>query len=184
MTARLRPSLPALLLAVPACLLPVCGGEPPEDPCRPRALERITDGQVEHACLHTELGPFQDVDAVRVADWAGAPELRNTHTAYRVRLPRAGTDDASRSGVVRLRPRVAGVHALYLDVAAPVTVTEATDPEAGPLCVLEARAGDGCAGLAEARSFRLQRQRDYRVELGPTRADTVLVVLEQLSESP
>lgn len=166
-------SLVACWLALSAC------GTGDDELCAPATPERIVDGLVDHACIHTEAGPFASVEAVAAGDVvATVPELRNTHTAYTIALP---PGSAGRRGSVRLRPRSEGVYAFFLSADMPIVARLA---DQGPsVCQLEERNGNGCPRITVARSYRLARQRDYIVELGPTDAGSVMLVVEQVSSS-
>jgi hypothetical protein len=159
--------------------LGACGSEPP-DPCLAVGPERVVDGLVDHACLHTTAGPFVTIDAPASSeDPSDLPELRNTHTAYTINMAAPVDGKTSRTAAVRVRPRSSGVYATFFSARLPVQVRRA---DLGvPLCQLEDRDGHGCAGIVFAGSFRLERLQDYMVEIGPTDAARVMLVFEQVT---
>lgn len=161
-------------------LIAGCGSEEASGLCTPSEVERVTSGGVNHACIHTQSGPFFSVEAVP-AESADVPELRNTHTAYTITL--VPDDSGQFSGTVRLRPRTTGVYAIYLDRTLPVALQD-QDPTQAPLCFLQTVAGEGCDLIEVAHSFRVKRLQDYRITFGPGAHPSVMLVLEEIASTP
>jgi len=141
------------------------------------ADEMIADPLVDHACSHTVGGPYAFVEASGLASMA--PELRNTHTAYTLALPVQAS--GAHSGFVRLRPRGTGVFAIFL--SENVTTFVETIDTAVPVCLLQMRNGNGCAKIASSRSFRAERLQDLTIKIGPSQSTSVMMVLEQLTDT-
>jgi hypothetical protein len=66
---------------------------------------------------------------------------------------------------------------LNLSEEVPVEVTALDDGSA--TCNAANQVLDNCGGLHSAHLFTVDGQREYRVDLGPTDAETVGVVLEE-----
>jgi hypothetical protein len=129
---------------------------------------------VDHSCFHARLGPFADV-AARPSERPASGNLDEVHTFYRVAL-----GDAQAAPVaVPYTPARSGAWAIYVEHDVPVTVRA---PGGAAIAVTNEGVVVGCPHFARVRTVTLAAGARYEVELGPTTASEVGIVLEKLAD--
>jgi hypothetical protein len=136
--------------------------------CTPDGPE---EGPHDEACEHAEEGPFLDV--IAAAEGETAPDVSTEHTAYRVETIAVGD---SRGGRVTFVSGEATDYNIYLSVHADIVVTDS----AGAAVEIEETVHEvaKCEELAMVHTVELGVG-TYVIAIGPTTAETVLVVIEE-----
>ncbi|EYF01669.1 hypothetical protein [Chondromyces apiculatus] len=129
----------------------------------------------DHVCEHLEEGPFEDITATETA--TGAPELAETHVAYKITLPDNGVGGFQ--GVVTYRVAQAADLAFIATADIAVTVQDG----AGDLLSAE----DTCRGSSCSETCSLMQSKQvfpmdgaiYTLTIGPTSMDSVIILVEE-----
>jgi len=138
------------------------------------ACRHLGPAIVDHTCLHARRGPFADVAAS--APPAADANVDPVHTHYRVALVATG---AGFHGAVRYTPQRAGEWAFYVEHDVPLRIV---GPEGAALTPTLVDAVPGCPHLRRVEVVTLAAQVVYHLELGPTTASTVGLVIEHVDD--
>lgn len=180
--------LAAWAMIVSLVLATACGGRTALDEDRgdsssggpPDACQRVLGEEVfAHACIHSERGPYVDVDAV-VTKTALPPDVSAIHTTYRVRLPHDVSNGGSR---VAYRPARDGEHVLFIGPDVDVRVR---DPEQDRILPTHHEAvGARCTALRQATVYELRQGGGYWIEIAAAAPiDRVTMFTEHLHTFP
>jgi len=135
------------------------------------ALPEPVNADIAHACDHSVLGPFQALGAVVNVDNARAPWFSKSHTSYSVDFP-----DGVPSGRIEFRATGAGELSLFVRPPLPLRLRaeDGTRLEAQRMEMVSR-----CPGIEFLYQFSIPKSGSYSVELGPTDAAKVSIVLEK-----
>jgi Putative metal-binding motif len=130
----------------------------------------LGEALVEHSCFHSTFGPFNSVQATPgETPTQTTPNVDPVHTEFRVGLPGAGT-----AHVVTYAPEREGAWIVFTNQDVEVTLLYHGVPVTS---IMDQSGGTGCAALAFAQVYELERAR-YTVHIAPTEADSLVLVIE------
>lgn len=137
----------------------------------------VSDHDLEHACAHAQLGPF---DSVAAQPYPGfiTSDISTPHTAYTVTLPGAAS---SYSGGTYYFPVVTGEFAFFVNPESTLTLYDSSDSlvealDQGPVDA------EVCSLLSEAKLYELSDTEFYTVVFGPEEETSLLTLVEYLGE--
>jgi len=142
----------------------------PPDDTRDASGGVFTRGDIDHACLHVQEGPFAQVSVAGTpADFV--PEIRNTHTQYTLGL-RAGENGHSAT----FKYRTTGPTWLYFFFSGANVPVKAT-ASGLPLPVISEPLS-GCQGILDGVLVEARSRAEVLVTIGPTPLPSLNFVFE------
>jgi hypothetical protein len=144
----------------------------PADGAAHEPLREPTNGQVQHACGHSEAGPFEALAAG--ADRAGAPSFSRSHVSYTIGLP--ARPAGGHGGSVVYSTAQAGTVAFYIDAPVALRLRDGAGAVVAPATMVRSTQ---CPKIAWIHQFRIPAPGDYVLEIGPAPAGTLSLIYER-----
>ena len=127
----------------------------------------------EHACAHTTIGPFDDLEAAD-SDRAPLPSLAEVHTSYAVSLP---TAYGGYGGWLSHQTHLGGRLTFFLSHHVLFRLSDAEGATIAPALV---DVSSSCAGIKRIFQYELPQEfGEYTVQLGRSSVPVVHLLLER-----
>jgi len=123
---------------------------------------------VDHACSHSEFGPFRFLTATETEH--GAPSFSGSHTSYTVTLPASGV------GFIRYRASQSGLVTLFLYPDGPMRLRREDGTAIEPAL---ATRSSTCKLIRWVYQFDIPDAGVYGFEIGPAAGSTVSFIYER-----